>query len=234
MVTDLQSVNGVSATSRRRDGTPACFGGRQAFTLVEIVIALTVVTIIVAGSIPTFRGLRDEQMAREPVQALARLSKEARLRAMKEKRPYQIAFFSTGFTASRHFNPYLQMQELSEFMQETTLAAQADVDGDAEEVHAGLEDATPTTELPLAPPPKKADDQWSENYTLPADTHYSIQFWHEQEPVFIEGDQVKLWVFQPSGICQPLTMRLDRTSASFEVQFGALTADIIKEKSDLK
>ena len=81
MVTDLQSVNGVSATSRRRDGTPGCFGGRQAFTLVEIVIALTVVTIIVAGSIPTFRGLRDEQMAREPVQALARLSKEARLRA---------------------------------------------------------------------------------------------------------------------------------------------------------
>ena len=206
--------------------------GRAAFTLVEIVIALTVVTIIVAGSIPTFRGLRDEQIAREPVQSLARLAKEARLRAMKEKRPYQIAFYSTGFTASRHFNPYLQMQELSEFMQETTLASQADQDGDEEEVQEGLKE--PSTELPLAPPPKKADNQWSEAYTLPQDTHYSIQFWHEQEPVFIEGEQVKLWVFQPSGICQPLTMLLDRPSASFEVQFGALTADIVKEKSDLK
>jgi len=216
-------LSGLAGGSRER-----C----AAFTLVEIVIALTVVTIIVAGSIPTFRGLRDEQIAREPVQSLARLAKEARLRAMKEKRPYQIAFYSTGFTASRHFNPYLQMQELSEFMQETTLASQADQDGDEEEVQEGLKE--PSTELPLAPPPKKADNQWSEAYTLPQDTHYSIQFWHEQEPVFIEGEQVKLWVFQPSGICQPLTMLLDRPSASFEVQFGALTADIVKEKSDLK
>ena len=95
------------------------FGFRAAsagFTLVEIVIALTIVVIITAGAIPSFRGFRDEQIAREPVTALVRMAKEARLRAMQEKRPYQIAFHLGGFTASRHFNPYLQLAELNEFI----------------------------------------------------------------------------------------------------------------------
>ena len=69
------------------------------FTLVEIIIALTIVIIIAAASIPTFKGLRAEQQALEPVQELTRMAKEARLRAMREKRPYQIVFHGTGFTA---------------------------------------------------------------------------------------------------------------------------------------
>ena len=43
------------------------FRNPAAFTLVEIVIALTIVVIITAAAIPSFRGFRDEQLAREPV-----------------------------------------------------------------------------------------------------------------------------------------------------------------------
>lgn len=207
----------------------------KGFTLVEIIIALTIVVIITAGAIPSFRGFRDEQIAREPVTALVRMAKEARLRAMQEKRPYQIAFYNAGFTASRYFNPYLQLAELNEFIAsaEAGLTGIRD-DGFADEPDDAPPSGRPTTKLALAPPPPKVDNQWNENYQLPQGTNYTLQFWHELEPTPIEGELVKLWVFQPTGICQPLTIELARETVSFHIEFSALTADITREIIDLK
>ncbi|MCW0219381.1 MAG: hypothetical protein OJI67_13735, partial [Prosthecobacter sp.] len=84
----------------------------------EIVISLTIIIIIAAGAVPMFRGLREEQLAREPIIELVRMAKEARIRAMREKRPYQVAFYPGGFVASRYFSPYLQLAELTTFLQE--------------------------------------------------------------------------------------------------------------------
>ena len=63
---------------------------------------------------------------------------------------------------------------------------------------------------------------------------YAIQYWHDTDATFLEGDLVKLWVFQPSGICQPLRVHVERQSAIFDIEFGALTADIIKESVDIQ
>ncbi len=205
------------------------------FTLVEIVIALTIVAILTAAAIPSFRGFRDEQIAREPIVALVRLAKEARLKALKEKRPYQIAFHAGGFTASRHFNPYLQLAELNEFIASAEAGISGIRDDDVQDdPDSEINNARPSTALPMAPPPPKLDNQWSESYQLPADTRYTLQFWHEIQPFPIEGEMVKLWVFQPTGICQPLTIELVRENATFHVEFGALTADITREVIDLK
>lgn len=205
------------------------------FTLVEIVIALTIVAILTAAAIPSFQGFRDEQMAREPVTALVRMAKEARRRAMQEKRPYQIAFYNSGFTASRYFNPYLQLAELNEFIAsaEAGLTGIRD-DGIADEPDDAPPSGRPNTSLALAPPPPKLDNQWNESYELPQGTNYTLQFWHELVATPIEGELVKLWVFQPTGICQPLTIELSRESVSFHIEFSALTADITREIIDLK
>ncbi len=208
---------------------------RPGFTLVEVVIALTIIVIITAGVVPAFRGFRDEQAAREPVIALVRMAKEARLRAMQEKRPYQIAFHAGGFTASRHFNPHLQLAELNEFIAgaEAGISGIRD-DGIQDDPDSEINAARPSTALPSAPPPPQLDNQWSETYQLPPNTRYTLQFWHEVQPFPIESEIVRLWVFQPTGICQPLTIELMRDAATFHVEFGALTADIIREAIDLK
>lgn len=219
----------IAASELRISGFPS------GFTLVEIVIALTIVAILTAAAIPSFQGFRDEQMAREPVTALVRMAKEARLRAMQERRPYQIAFYAGGFTASRYFNPYLQLAELNEFL----ASAEAGItgirdDGFADEPDDATPSGRPTTALALAPPPPKVDNQWNETYELPNGTFYTLQFWHELQPVPIEGELVKLWVFQPSGICQPLTIEINRESVTFHIEFSALTADITREIINLK
>lgn len=208
---------------------------QRGFTLVEIVIALTIVVIITAAAIPSFRGFRDEQIAREPVTALVRMAKEARLRAMKEKRPYQIAFHMGGFTASRHFNPYLQLAELNEFIGSAEAGISGIRDDDVQDdPDSEVSSKRPSSALPMAPPPPKLDNLWSESYTLPPNTLYTLQFWHEVQPTAIEGELVKLWVFQPTGICQPLSIDLIRDTATFHIEFSALTADITREIIDLK
>ncbi|MEI6537850.1 MAG: hypothetical protein WCN98_21080, partial [Verrucomicrobiaceae bacterium] len=76
--------------------------------------------------------------------------------------------------------------------------------------------------------------EWTQSYSLPPGTTYSAQFWHETNPTDISGDLVKLWVFQPSGMCPPVTVKMERETATFEVGFSALTADIVRESSEVK
>lgn len=220
--------------SRRRAASALAPG----FTLVEIVIALTLIIIIAAAAMPMFRGFRDEQLAREPITELVRLAKEARLHAMREKRPYQIAFHSGGFTASRYLSPYLQLAQLNDFLAASEAAAQ-EPEGPAPE-EPRLDPTLPGTTknesrqtIMTKSSTASAFKDWMEDYKLPPETRYTLKHWYENEPVPIEGEVVKLWVFQPTGICQPVTVRLEREGGVFEVEFGAMTADIVKERSSV-
>ena len=199
----------------------------RAFTLLELVIALTIIVVLVAATVPSLRGLKEEQIAREPVAELARLAKEARLHAMKEKRPYQIAFTSKGFAATRYLSPYLQAAQLDKFLQQTQ------IDEQAEDARPSPLDSTNAGTVPGALP-ALVFKEWTQNYSLPAGTTYNVQFWHETNPTEVAGDLVKLWVFQPSGMCSPVTVKLERETATFQVKFSALTADIVKEISDVR
>ena len=62
-----------------RQWAPAAAGRRAlGFTLVEIVVAITIVAVVVAVAVPTFLGLRDEAAAREPLEVLAAFVAETR------------------------------------------------------------------------------------------------------------------------------------------------------------
>ena len=205
---------------------------RPAFTLIELVIVLTLLAILVAATIPSVRGLKDEQVAREPVTALVKLAKEARLHAMRDKRPYQIAFTVKGFSATRYLSPYLQLAQLDEFVQK--------VENDASQrEELGLNNSPPqaadasSNKGSSTSNPAPVFKEWTQNYALPENVNYSVQYWYEQDATPIEGDAVKLWVFQPSGVTSPLTVKLERQKASFAATFSALTADVVKETSDI-
>jgi prepilin-type N-terminal cleavage/methylation domain-containing protein len=213
---------------RHPSGTSA-----RAFTLVEIIIALTIVTVLAAATVPMLKGFRDERLAREPVAALVHLAREARMRAMTEKRPYQVAFHGKGFTASRYFNPYLQLAELEEYVATAEAPPPEQATFEKNDLDNGGA-RTNSSDLPMAPPPPKYDEHWTQKYDMPPDMQYAMQFWYDTEPRYMEGDLVKLWVFQPSGVCEPLKVHIERQSATFDVEFGALTADIVREVVDLR
>jgi len=218
-------------------GRPA---GERAFSLIEIVIAMTILAILAAAAIPSLRGIQRERLAREPIKELVRVAKEARLQAMKEQRPYQVVLHSGGFTAIRYFSPYLNFADLAEF---TTAANQVADDPlipdndptiNGASVQGANSQGTPAFDSPgnlppTARAPKKKE--WVEKYQLPPNTTYSVKFWHETEPTEIQGETLKLWVFQPSGVCEPLKLHLVRDNATFDIEFSALSVDIVKESS---
>ena len=212
---------------------------KRGFTLIEIVIVLTILAVLAAAAIPSLKGLQSAEMARKPLAELQRLAKDARLRAMKEKRPYQIALTSTGFTASRYFDPYLSYAELTEF--NTAVEAGLPLAVASPTMQAdntpGLQLATGSAQpkepgSPSAPQPA-APKEWTETYKLPEGTTLAVQFWHDSVPTPIAGEVLKLWVFQPSGMCEPLKIQLSHEKADLSADFSALTADIVHEKADV-
>jgi type II secretory pathway pseudopilin PulG len=207
----------------------------EAFTLIEIVLVLTILALITAAAVPSVRGYQEEQIAREPIAALAKMAKEVRLKAMQDKRPYQIAFTSKSFAATRYLSPYLQLAQLDDFMQRIEVEAQQKAEAGAtdevEQAQAAKDTFGGTGSSASGAPAPPVFKEWTQTQTLPEDTTYGIQFWYEAEPTAIEGDLVRLWVFQPTGIVSPLTLNLNHAGHVVTVTFSALTADIVKETS---
>lgn len=210
------------------------------FTLIEIVVVLTILAVLAAATVPTFRGLQAERKAREPVAELLRLAKAARLRAMKERRPYQVAITAQGFTASRYFDPYLSLAELTTFLTNVDAAEEAGLPPEVPvEARDKLPDPGSAGNVNQTAPgstgqPVPQKPEWTERFTLPAGTTVGVQYWHETVMTPVEGEMVKLWVFQPNGMSEPIKLHLGHENASFDVDFSALTADIIREISAIQ
>jgi len=216
------------------------------FTLIEIVIVLTILSVLAAATVPSFRGLQKERQARAPIAELERLAKEARQRAMKERRPYQVAITATGFTASRYFDPYLSLAELTTFLATVDAAEQAGVPEEVPvEASAKQPDPASAGNVGQSAPasngqPQVQKPEWNERYTLPPGMSVSVWLFRANEEgadqgrTPVEGEMVKLWVFQPNGMCEPLSIKITNDSTSLYVRFSALTADIVKETSSYR
>lgn len=219
------------------------------FTLIEIVVVLTILAVLAAATVPTFRGMQAERRAREPVTELLRMAKEARLRAMKERRPYQIVITAQGFTASRYFDPYLSFAELTTYLTTIDAAQQAGTPPELDFVEPSQRQPDPASAGSVteskpgstgqAPPPRV---EWNDRYTFPPGTRASV--WLLRDAVRadagaggkfpMEGEIVKLWVFQPNGMCEPLGISIETEVAQLYARFDPLTADLVKETIDIK
>ena len=93
----------VSATSKR------------GFTLVEMVVALTIVAILLSLAFPAMKALKDQE---EPthITGLLELSQQLRVRAVSERRPYQIVFDHQAIYGLRYFYPYQEETTFQEFL----------------------------------------------------------------------------------------------------------------------
>lgn len=200
----------------------------SAFTLVELVIAISVLVILSGLAIPAIDSAQREKMAREPIDALYTMAREVRVRAMQERRPYQIVFDGEGFQASRMFQPYGGREEFEEKRQELEQLEQRDamieasrargidlsnqeVDRRREEVEQGL--------------------RYFREYKVDPELTCDLRFWDETQWINLSGGEFRRWIFQPSGMCEPLRVRIQAERAYFEIEFHPLTADIASESS---
>jgi len=236
---------------QRHNGPPRG-SGAGAFTLIEIVVALTIIAVIAAIAIPTLKGLGREERARAPVMALAGLVQEVRQRAIKERRPYQIVFERSGIHGLADGFPTSKREEFLRALDEARTPPPGQVIERTEIITTEVVSAapagpppaglagTPSTDTPpptppsTPEPPKAArwEPPWSVTIPLADQSECEVLFWGDAESDVLEGDDLRRWVFQPSGLASPGRVTVRTEAVEVEAGFDALTGELIRERID--
>ncbi len=201
----------------------------RGLTLVELVIAIAVLSILTGIAVPAIDSAQRARVAREPVNELYSMAREVRLRAMSEQRPYQIMFDSEGFKAARFYHPYGGREEFDQLKLELQQLDQRDAIIEASQAR-GI-DMSGGKEVDLKREAVEEGIRFLEEYTLENGVDYKLRFWDDTQWIDMSGGEFRRWVFQPSGMCEPLKIQVESDDAFFEIEFHPLTADIKKERS---
>ncbi len=218
-----------------------------AFTLVEIVVSLTIITVVAAIAIPTIKGLRREDAAMQPVRDLATLALDVRQRAMHERRAYQIVFERSGIHACETGLPDQRRDEFLQKLEERRTPPKELDTTRTEPVRTEVETPEPARgegpswlnarPLPVAAPapsPSQPAPTWEPPWTvslaLPEKSELSVLMWGDTEWVVVEGDDVVRWVFQSGGVASPARVRLRLGDLEMQTTFDALTAEVVSER----
>ncbi|MGI8604864.1 MAG: prepilin-type N-terminal cleavage/methylation domain-containing protein [Verrucomicrobiales bacterium] len=224
------------------------YSRREAFTLIEIVVALTIIAVIAAVAIPTMNGLNDEEEAAAPLRDLAEMVQEARQRATHERRTYQIVFERAGVHACEFSFPQVRRTEfLKQLAEARTPPKKEDIvreqilrtEVTREEFAAPLSPSTATAR-PLALNPATSLEvagtmmPWTQTISLPPKAECAVLLWGDGEWDILEGEKIRRWVFQPLGIANPARVRLRLDGAERESSFDALTGELRSQRSRLR
>lgn len=212
---------------------PADFEGK-AFTLIEIVVALTIAAVIAAVAIPTVKVLGRDEAARAPMKALAAVVQEARLRAMREHRSYQIVFEHEGIHASPAMYPYEKREDFLKRLEEMRTPPRIEliqrVVMQRTEVQREVVNGRPQ-ELATPDEPPRFEPPWTVSIALPPRTECEVLMWGDGEWDVIEGEKMRRWVFQPTGMANPARVRLRTEAAELEASFDLLTGELVGERT---
>lgn len=215
--------------AKTTSGTGNTTRSQGAFTLVEVVIAVSVVAILTGLAVPAIDSVQRERLAREPVNRLILLAREVRGRAMTEQRPYQIMFDGEGFRASRFLSPYGGREEAQNLRQQIEEMARSEEIAEASR-QRGI---AMVAEEEVDPAKAQVEEglRYLEEHEMDSALQVSVKLWNETQWVSLSGSEYRRWIFQPSGMCEPMRFRVEADKSFFEVEFHPLTADVKSEKS---
>jgi prepilin-type N-terminal cleavage/methylation domain-containing protein len=209
----------------KRSGKPRA----RAFTLIEIVVALTIISVIAAVAIPTMRGLDRDEKARAPIKTLAEVVQEVRQRAMEERRAYQIVFEREGFHASAAMYPYEKRDEFLKHLEELRLPPMAAAIQRPTTQRQEVANGRPEAGAPPEPP--GFEMPWTLSVPLAEGTECEVLMWGDGEWDLIEGEKLRRWVFQPTGMANPAQVRLRTRDSELEGRFDLLTGEMTGERA---
>ena len=91
--------------------------GRHAFTLIEIIVAMTIIAVIAAVAIPTLKGLNEDEQRRAILVSIAEMVQTVRDRAMQERHPYEIVLEQGGLHAIPGNRSFYKREEFLEYLE---------------------------------------------------------------------------------------------------------------------
>ena len=192
----------------------------RGFTLLEIIIVLSIAAVLIALCAPFVSGLLRENEMRTPVRELQDLAKIMRSRAMTENTAYEIIFNREGFFGRKH-QLYRDEED-----QSLDSAASPTVSGTDEPLQGAKQ--PPVTDGTAA---VEAPSELIAEFKLPEGMACQLRFWGSNNWIEPGSDfGTSQWVFQASGLCNPIRAQFRKGDSWIDVAFNPLTADIQEER----
>jgi prepilin-type N-terminal cleavage/methylation domain-containing protein len=218
--------------------------GRSAFTLIEIIVAMTIIAVIAAVAIPTLKGLNEDEKVRAPIMALAEMVQQVRDRAIRERRPYEIILESGGLHAIPGNRSFSKRDEFLEYLEllrkppvitgfERTSSEIIRMEKNDPASSAGNpRQPDPASAMGGAlPQPKAPEMPWTQTIAMEGTMRCGVLMWGDGEWDDLNGERIRRWVFQANGMASPIQIRIQTAMMDLEATFDALTGEMIRERS---
>ena len=170
---------------------------RRAFTLMEMLIVLAIISLVFAGSYMGMAAVNDERALQKPYIDLRSMAKTAWQRAMHEQRAWQIRFYPDRFVLEPRLAVNADDQKM---FREADKAMGRGSGVDTVQVGEGI--------------------------------MVEVRRWGAKGWMQPKGEQVVAWVFEHSGLCEPISVRFTSEHGTVGAQFDPLTASVKEEIFD--
>lgn len=190
-----------SADRRRGDRVAPVVGRargahrRAGFTIIEIVVTLSIVALLIAMALGSTITLSHTRALEEPISKVQEFAKMARNMAILEQRPYMVE---------------IQPHSVSVYSLVSTEGGTAGGFGAAQAA---------------APKGRVA------HFEFDPDVQLTVRRWRATE--FAEPSR-QVWIFERSGLCEPLAVRAQSSNGFIEISFNALDAHVEDKASEIR
>lgn len=185
----------ASSAARSMDWAERQCWRRPGFTIIEIVITLSIVGLLIALAIGSTITLSHTRALEEPISKVQEFAKKARNLAILEQRPYMV-----------------EIQPHSVAIYSLVSAA-----GNTAGAFGAAQEAAPRGRV--------------DYFEFDPDVALSVRRWRSND-FAPPGRQV--WIFERSGLCEPLAVRADSANGFIEVSFNALDAHVEDKTSEIR
>lgn len=190
---------------------------RSGFTLLEIIVVLSLMMLVMGGAIGAMYLNRDEARLNDSVQEIEVLAKRARTIASLQQRPYALEFTVEGVKLMPYAEATMDEDE-REYMIEAQESGRSIFDEQ--------EGAAP-------PPQAGVRDQWRQEEG--DDFLILVRRWGSTDWIELKSRDRQVWRFDPNGICEPVGIRLEMDNGNWiSAFFHPLTAAATEIESEIK
>ena len=185
---------------------------RRGFTILEMVMVLSIFILVVGGGVAALYFNRDEARLNDGMGEIEVMAKRARTLATLQQKPYALEFTRQGVALMPYGEATLEPDDREALIGEEIL--------NLEESEAAGEVVNPSKR---------------ESWRIDAEMQLLVRRWSVGEWELLKRSDRHVWRFDPQGICEPFGVRIEMENGSWiAALFHPLTAGITEIESEIQ